>query len=162
MYSNDIDKLWHTFLLFNKDYELFCQELGQTVYHIPLDPADKKESCPTNCQWTKKAQFIKLYQELYNTEPDTSIWSSLKPCKTICKEQKKTGIKNTTSITQNKNTATSNDDTFITGYLWGNLTSSNNSTHNTHDTHTKNIASTCSSTTSCSSSSCGSSCSSSD
>ncbi len=90
MYGKEVDKLWHTFLLFNKDYEHFCKQLGQVVYHIPVDPETTQQGCPTLCQWTKKAQFIKLYRELYKTEPDTSIWSGLQPCKNSCKEKTQT------------------------------------------------------------------------
>ncbi len=34
--SNKLDQLWHEFILFTKDYAVFCQEiLGVYVHHIP-------------------------------------------------------------------------------------------------------------------------------
>jgi hypothetical protein len=36
MFSPTIDDLWHTFLLFTKDYEKYCKEmLGEFVHHVP-------------------------------------------------------------------------------------------------------------------------------
>jgi hypothetical protein len=36
MLSTEVDNLWHTFLLFTKDYQKFCDEmLGIFVHHIP-------------------------------------------------------------------------------------------------------------------------------
>src|SRR5436190_805556 len=36
MFSSEIDDLWHTFLLFTKDYEKYCKEiLGGFIHHVP-------------------------------------------------------------------------------------------------------------------------------
>lgn len=38
MYSPQIDDLWHTFLLFTKDYNEFCTTMfGYFIHHNPLD-----------------------------------------------------------------------------------------------------------------------------
>ncbi len=36
MFSPQVDDLWHTFLLFTKDYKKYCEEvLGQFIHHVP-------------------------------------------------------------------------------------------------------------------------------
>lgn len=59
----EIDKMWHTFLLFTREYELFCYKFfNRFIHHSPVteeNPAPKKED--------KKillAHFVKeIYQE---------------------------------------------------------------------------------------------------
>lgn len=37
----EIDDMWHTFLLFTKDYMLFCEQFfGDYIHHIPTTEAD--------------------------------------------------------------------------------------------------------------------------
>ena len=37
MMSTQVDNLWHTFLLFTKDYQAFCHDMfGKFIHHIPL------------------------------------------------------------------------------------------------------------------------------
>ena len=36
MTSKEVDELWHTFLLFTKEYQKFCNEsFGKFVHHVP-------------------------------------------------------------------------------------------------------------------------------
>lgn len=36
MMSTEVDNLWHTFLLFTKDYQTFCNEMfGKFIHHVP-------------------------------------------------------------------------------------------------------------------------------
>ena len=36
MFSPAVDDLWHTFLLFTREYKYFCEEiLGQFIHHVP-------------------------------------------------------------------------------------------------------------------------------
>lgn len=36
MMSTEVDNFWHTFLLFTKDYQNFCNEgLGMFIHHVP-------------------------------------------------------------------------------------------------------------------------------
>ena len=48
-----VDKGWHLFILFTRDYERFCREYcGRFVHHVPEDPfsTDKDyESIPRTC-----------------------------------------------------------------------------------------------------------------
>ena len=42
MPSTLVDELWHTFLLFTKDYRTFCNDVGRFIDHIPdVDKNDK-------------------------------------------------------------------------------------------------------------------------
>ena len=82
MFSKEVDDLWHIFLLFSKDYEIFCSHLpskeGKSfLYH---NPHDEVESCPTRCQWVQKLQFIQAYQDLYQEFPNKAIWTALNSC----------------------------------------------------------------------------------
>jgi hypothetical protein len=39
--SNTIDKIWHYFILFTRDYNFFCEEyLGNFIHHNPTEGAD--------------------------------------------------------------------------------------------------------------------------
>lgn len=39
----EMDDLWHTFLLFTREYQTFCQEnFGRFIHHVPVTLADKK------------------------------------------------------------------------------------------------------------------------
>ncbi len=39
----EIDDLWHTFLLFTREYQQFCQEnFGRFVHHVPVTMDEKK------------------------------------------------------------------------------------------------------------------------
>lgn len=78
MFSKDVDNLWHTFLLFSKDYHAFCTNLpdpDQFLHHTPHDDAMKDR-----CQRPQKIAFLAAYQKLYGQSPDLSIWTALKPC----------------------------------------------------------------------------------
>lgn len=44
--SKQLDEIWHTFILYTKDYQTFCNEgLGEFVHHIPFNSEqDKSEN----------------------------------------------------------------------------------------------------------------------
>jgi hypothetical protein len=68
MYSNDIDNLWHSFILFTKEYALFCDQCnGQFIHHVPTLEKDKT---PEKRIESKKyfQEFIKNYEEIFNEE----------------------------------------------------------------------------------------------
>lgn len=87
MFSKEVDNLWHTFLLFNKDYEEYCALLDmdggnkRVLYHIPNGEQD---GCPKKCQRQEKRDFIRMYAERFGSEPDQAIWKDLRPCYTHC------------------------------------------------------------------------------
>jgi len=85
MFSKEVDNFWHTFLLFSKDYEDFCEHLPGNKPYLYHKPRYDTEICPTNCQWKEKVIFRRAYERLYGSSPDEEIWSAvLKPCKPSC------------------------------------------------------------------------------
>ncbi|MGB8467648.1 MAG: hypothetical protein WCE21_01470 [Candidatus Babeliales bacterium] len=73
MYSEDVDKLWHSFILFTKDYSLFCKTCsGSFLHHAP-----ETDTVVTPAQSTQNYEdlqrFVKTYEEIFkeNTHP---IW----------------------------------------------------------------------------------------
>jgi len=41
--SKPVDDMWHTFILFTKDYQSFCEEyLGRFVHHVPSESAGER------------------------------------------------------------------------------------------------------------------------
>ena len=73
MYSRDVDNLWHTFILFTKQYTHFCaQNVGSFLHHVPeldrsLNP-ERLRNLRNDFQ-----MFIKNYQETFDEEIH-SIW----------------------------------------------------------------------------------------
>jgi hypothetical protein len=92
--SRAVDLGWHTFLLFTKDYALFCQEVaGAFIHHVPDDtPISAGLTCapePDGCQAggditadpgsTRIARTVQAIQHLgYQIEPD--LWTSAAEC----------------------------------------------------------------------------------
>jgi hypothetical protein len=71
MYSRDVDNFWHTFLLFTKDYTLFCKKMfGKFIHHEPMDKKYDDVSVPL----AKKALFMRAYEELFNEKPPEKVW----------------------------------------------------------------------------------------
>ena len=50
--SIEIDKIWHTFILFTKEYRQYClQFLGKFIHHVPevrKESSEQKENCLQN------------------------------------------------------------------------------------------------------------------
>lgn len=68
MYSSDVDNLWHTFILFTKEYAHFCNTyFNRFIHHIP-----ELEKASTPEQMEKAYQdfqaFIKKYEQLFEEE----------------------------------------------------------------------------------------------
>lgn len=72
LFSHDVDQLWHTFLLFNKDYEQFCTQLYGTkkiLYHIPRDEGTQIKNTAA-----QKIAFVENYKKTFLCDPDSTIW----------------------------------------------------------------------------------------
>lgn len=62
--SETIDEMWHTFLLFTKDYKAFCEEyLGRFIHHEPL-------TYPTPAVYSETRAFA---EKLFGTI-DEALW----------------------------------------------------------------------------------------
>jgi len=65
-----VDDLWHTFLLFTKDYMDFCYELkSHFIHHVPNDPGEAPSPGPSTY-----AQFLDRYKDAYKSDPPIHIW----------------------------------------------------------------------------------------
>lgn len=72
MYSKDVDNLWHSFILFTREYAQFGKECaGHFIHHAPRTEHDTPE---TKSESIRKFQyFLTRYQELFNEEAH-AIW----------------------------------------------------------------------------------------
>jgi hypothetical protein len=56
-----IDGAWHTFLLFSKEYQVFCREnFSSFIHHAPLTPSNRAEH-----RHTKKTKIIPIARKLF-------------------------------------------------------------------------------------------------
>jgi hypothetical protein len=71
MYSEDVDNLWHSFILFTKEYAHFCDTYADHfLHHVPeTDPTPKPwhEMCRDFCV------FAGSYEKIFKEEPHP-IW----------------------------------------------------------------------------------------
>jgi hypothetical protein len=68
MYSNDVDNLWHTFILFTQDYAEFCDQcIGYFLHHVPEVDEDHNEKERENTQNNFRA-FIEQYTATFGDE----------------------------------------------------------------------------------------------
>ncbi len=73
MYSKDVDNLWHSFILFTKDYADFCSKFcNHFIHHIP---ETNKNTTPEKLEEIRNdfQAFIKNYEETFQEEIN-SIW----------------------------------------------------------------------------------------
>ncbi len=73
MYSKDVDNLWHSFILFTKDYSDFCSKYsGKFIHHLPETSETKtsEQMAETQKDFYK---FIKKYEETF-AEEIHSVW----------------------------------------------------------------------------------------
>ena len=62
MYSRDVDNLWHTFILFTKEYSDFCQKhYGRYLHHVPRIENTKTEETKVN----RFQVFLDRYESLF-------------------------------------------------------------------------------------------------
>ncbi len=72
MMSKEVDPLWHTFILFTKDYARFCKQVaGRFIHHAPN--VNKQE----NNIKEKAEKFISVYSTLFQEAPDLKVWNLL-------------------------------------------------------------------------------------
>jgi hypothetical protein len=81
MWSEDIDEIWHTYVLHTREYFAFSRDVLGVDYfhHTPLIISDNGES---NMPQDGGANFIRLYNEKFGDLP--SIWGSMNETKNHC------------------------------------------------------------------------------
>jgi hypothetical protein len=67
MLDRDVDEIWHTFLLFTREYAAFCQAaFGSFIHHVPRTSLS---SLPT----TSGEDFLAAYAEVFGDEASAQI-----------------------------------------------------------------------------------------
>jgi hypothetical protein len=73
--AGPIDELWHTFILFTREYADFCDKVaGRFLHHAPAVPGDGRRKLQPGY-----ARFRDLYAELFNELPSVDYWPSTAP-----------------------------------------------------------------------------------
>lgn len=72
--SFEIDQVWHTHILFTKDYEKMCKALMNRFFHH--NPIDKTDSVSVSTD--RYAETKEKYKELFGYEPPSDIWTPWK------------------------------------------------------------------------------------
>ena len=68
MYSKDVDNLWHTFILFTKDYAHFCNKyIGNFIDHVPETDTAKTPEALSEVRDDFR-EFVKNYTEIFKEE----------------------------------------------------------------------------------------------
>ena len=79
--AGPIDDLWHTFILFTKDYGLFCDNMiGRFLHHYPdrmYDGEPKGENVETSDTLEWYAKFLKDYALLFGQQAPAHIWPNV-------------------------------------------------------------------------------------
>ncbi len=68
MYSKDVDNLWHSFILFTKNYSSFCDKYrGKFIHHNPR--TDEMQTVKQRAEARQNlCNFIKMYEEIFEEE----------------------------------------------------------------------------------------------
>jgi hypothetical protein len=67
--SGPMDELWHSFILFTKNYHEFCYLVaGHYIHHVPSVPNDKPND------FRGYTQLLQDYKVLFGEEPPTQYW----------------------------------------------------------------------------------------
>lgn len=83
--TGNIDKIWHTFLVFTKEYHDFCGELGGFIHHIPTD-TDLLRRAKNNPDLLEQlnerfnqdyGNVLSDYEIVFETLPPSGIWPNV-------------------------------------------------------------------------------------
>jgi hypothetical protein len=67
-----LDRLWHVFLLYTRDYTEFCDTLGGFIHHVPT------ESSLTTEEMTQRyRELLERYEEMFRELPPHDVWPTL-------------------------------------------------------------------------------------
>jgi hypothetical protein len=77
MTSREVDAVWHTFILFTRDYHAFCEEVfGHYLHHQPTAAGEPVDSAAA------RDAFRRSYEDVFGTPPP-SIWGSGHDCDAV-------------------------------------------------------------------------------
>lgn len=67
--AGPVDKLWHTFVLFTRQYAAFCQQVaGRFLHHVPAVPGAGRTVTGGY------ARFRTSYTDIFGADPPSSSW----------------------------------------------------------------------------------------
>jgi hypothetical protein len=75
MFSEQVDNLWHTFIMFTKDYNAFCKRIANKFLHH--SPHDESEVASQEYLENNYHMFSEQYINLFKEEP-SSVWGKEK------------------------------------------------------------------------------------
>lgn len=73
--TGKVDDMWHTFILFTRDYARFCKEIAGTFLHH--DPGVEIDARAADGFRTSYANLFKDYWALFGENPPASVWPTL-------------------------------------------------------------------------------------
>jgi len=89
--SAEIDKIWHTFILFTKDYRYYCMNyLGKFIDHVPevkkdaKDLFEEKENCLLNTLKHYEIVFGELNNEVWQVPFKNEVEDDCSNCNSDC------------------------------------------------------------------------------
>lgn len=70
---NPIDEMWHTFIIFTKDYFHFCRSLGKAyLHHAPTEEGSKK--LRAKARFDSYLELLSDYEKTFGYEAPKDIW----------------------------------------------------------------------------------------
>ena len=67
-----VDELWHTFVIFTREYESFCQKVaGRFMHHVPDSEDDAGRAT-----LERYTAFLADYEKVYGEAPNPVYWPS--------------------------------------------------------------------------------------
>lgn len=74
--NGPIDDLWHTFLLFTREYQQFCHEIaGHFIHHIPNVPDQNGKKKKTGGD--DYVRFLNDYEQVFGEKAAAHVWPRL-------------------------------------------------------------------------------------
>jgi hypothetical protein len=68
-----IDEMWHTFIIFTKDYFKFCLSIGKPyLHHAPTEESDKKIGA--NARLESYKELLEDYEKTFGYQAPKDIW----------------------------------------------------------------------------------------
>ena len=82
--AEEMDDMWHQFILFTENYRNFCAEnFGQYIDHVPCGEGiiDLTTGKPATMPTDGFGNFCKVYEEMFGEAPPEDVWPRSTPPK---------------------------------------------------------------------------------
>jgi hypothetical protein len=74
--KGQIDELWHTFIMFTREYQKFCREVaGSFIHHVPNVPDEFGNKIKSGAD--DYIQFLNDYEIMFGEEAPKHLWPRL-------------------------------------------------------------------------------------